>query len=358
MNISIAKLNKFNDLVSISSRRRPKIILNPEERALEKLEEGDLENLKDNIIYDTAKWKIPYADQVFIEKLSKDNLLSDEDKILCVYNKLCKKYTYDDNLLSYIQKVDDEKFALPDWYGRDIDSDWEKNREKHNRRVCYEVSRYLAKSLIELFKDKEDFNICILWDKDLTHYFVGLTCDKYSLTLDLDDFNNIKDLTRVKTGLTIKGINILNDDEGKFGNALEKFNEGRSEHAIKRIESEIKSSTVNEEEEESNDIIFLKYAIEILKEKYDIDSQGLFEYMKEIVDIKLGPESRQKVWKKLEENSNEETRYIRCLMLNVENKKYLIDVDQKTLRQFDEKELTEKNAVFIPYKELDRNWRT
>ena len=360
MSTSIIKLIKLNELVSLYSRRKPKIVLNPEE------EYENKEALNDDIIYDKAKWKIADEHQVFIDKLSKNNLLSNEDKILYVFDRLCKEYTYDDNLLSYIKKVDDEKFVLPDWYGRDINSEWEKNREKHNRRVCYEVSRYLAKILTELFKDKEDFNICILWDKDLTHYFVGLTCDEYSLTLDLDDFNNIKDLTRLKLGLTIEGINILDDDKGKFKYALTNFNEGRSKYAIKKIESEIKFLTINEDEknkefkemEEPDDIIFLKYAIEILKEQYNIDSQGLFEYMKEIVDIKLGPESRQKIWKKLEGNFNEETRYIRSLILNVENKKYLIDVDQKILRPFDEKELTKKNAIFIPYKELIRNWRT
>ena len=30
------------------------------------------------------------------------------------------------------------------------------------------------------------------------HYFVGLTCDDYSVALDTDNFFNIKDLTRLK----------------------------------------------------------------------------------------------------------------------------------------------------------------
>ena len=65
------------------------------------------------------------------------------------------------------------------------------NRKTHNRRICYEVSRYLAKSLSVLFKDRPDVNICIFWDKGLTHYFVGLSGREYSVALDLDDFTYI-----------------------------------------------------------------------------------------------------------------------------------------------------------------------
>ena len=50
-----------------------------------------------------------------------------------MFDFICKNYTYDDNLISYIRKIDDDTFTLPDWYGRDIDEEWEKNREGHNR---------------------------------------------------------------------------------------------------------------------------------------------------------------------------------------------------------------------------------
>jgi hypothetical protein len=283
---------------------------------------------------------------------------------LLIFEKLCKDYIYDDNILSYMRKIDDDKYALPDWYGRNIDSDWRENREEHNRRVCYEVSRYLAKALTEVFNNNDKFNICILWDVDLTHYYVGLTCDEYTITLDLDDFDKIKDLTRLKAGLTAEGIVVLEDSEGKFKNALDKFNNGRSRYAIKKINYEIKNTISqqdidiqnNNQLEEPDDVIFLRNAIEILKEKFGIDSQGLFEYMKEIVDIKLGTEARKKVWKKLDEKSDKEIRYIRCLILDIDNKKYIIDVDEKVIRSFDDEEFTIDNAKFIPFKQLSRDW--
>lgn len=356
MSINIDKLIKLNDLITTSFRRKHIIVLNPEE------EYENKENLNANIIFDKVEWKIPEEIRIFVDEVSHNDQLSNEDKILLIYEKLCKDYVYDDNILSYIQKSDDDSYDLPDRYGREIDEEWEKNREEHNRRVCYEVSRYLAESLKELFKDNEEFNVCILWDKSLTHYFVGLTCNDYSITLDLDDFNNIKDLTRLKTGLTAEGMMILEDKEDKFKSVLDKFNESRIKDAVEKIENEIDNDTnisnPNIEDQNSNlvgesdDIVFLKNAIEILKEKYDIDSQGLYEYIKEIVDIKLGPESRKKVWKEIKGKNLDETRYIRCLLLDVENQKYIIDVDQRILRTFDEEELKKEDRNFIPYKEL------
>lgn len=41
------------------------------------------------------------------------------------------------------------------------------------------------------------------YDIENTHYVVGLTGNNYSVILDQDDFNGIKDLTRLKMGLTI-----------------------------------------------------------------------------------------------------------------------------------------------------------
>jgi len=364
MSINIINFSKLSELVSLSTLRKPKIVLDPEEEYYIKSKRGHREDddFNANIICDKSKWEIPEEVQGFIDELSKNNQLSNEDKILMIFEKLSKDYVYDDNVLSYMKKTEDDKYALPDWYGRSSDSEWHEKRENHNRRVCYEISRYLAKSLTELFKDNSKINICILWDINLTHYYVGLTCDDYTITLDLDNFDNIKDLTRLKTGLTLEGIDILEDNEGKFKKALDKFNKGRSRHAVKKIKHEINETMPEEnadnssEIEEPDEVAFFRNAIEILKEKYGIDSQGLFEYMKEIVDIKLGAENRKKVWKQIKGNYKEGTRYIRCLVLDIYNQKYLIDVDKKELRPFDDKEFTKEDAEFIPYKQLSRDW--
>lgn len=355
MSVDIDKLIKLNNLATTASRRKRIIVLNPEEQG------DNIKNLDDNIVYDDVVWELPPQIQTLINELSQNSMLSNEDKILKIYEKFCKDYIYDDNLISFIKKVDDDSFALPNWYAKKVDENWIKNREQHNRRVCYEVSRYLAKALSELFKGNEDYNICILYDKGLTHYFVALTCNNYSITLDTDDFDNIKDLTRIKSDLTAEGIAILEDKKYKFTNALDKFNEGRSKDAIKKIEHDVVYNNTeiqnSEQIEENQEIAFLKNAIEILKDKYDIDSQGLFEYIKEIVDIKLGPEVRKKVWKEIKGTNNKATRYIRCLEIQVDGENFLIDVDKAVLRPFDEKEFDDPQTDFIRYKDLQRNWR-
>lgn len=354
MSINIAKFNKLNELVSLEFRRKHTIVLNPDKK--EDIHEED-------IIYDKANWKITDELKKYVDELSQNNDLSTEDKILYIYEKICKDYVYDDNLISYIKKIDEDVFSIPDWYGRDVDQEWEKNRENHNRRICFELSRYLAKALDELLKENKDYDVCILWNKNLTHYFVGLTSNEYTLALDVDDFFNIKDLTRVKADLTIEGIQILEDNKNKFKNALEKFNDGKNEYAIKKVEDKINTNNVKSKEKfqnkdqaktEDDEVKFLAKAMQILSEEYKLDSQGMYEYMKEIVDIRIGSEGREKIWKKIEGNTNESTRYIRCLILDINNKKYLVDVENKEIREFDEKELEEKRTKFVPYKELSR----
>ena len=103
---------------------------------------------------------------------------------------------------------------------------------------------------------------------------------------------------------------MLEDKKYKFTSALEKFNEGKSKDAIKKVEHDIIydnstslatdiETSSSEQSDENEDITFLRNVITILSQKYKLDSQGLFEYVKEIVDIKLGPESRSKIWKEI-----------------------------------------------------------
>lgn len=360
MSINVEKLNRLNKLVSMFFRNKHTIVLNPEEKI------SNEQDLEEDVVYDGAKWKIPEQLEKYVCKLSEKEDISAEDKILLIYEKICREYVYDDNLISYIKKIDEDIYTVPDWYGRNVEEEWEKNREQHNRRICFELSRYIAKSLSEVLKDRDKYNICIFQNKNLAHYFVGLTSDEYSLSIDLDDFFKIKDLTRVKTDLTLKGIEILEDKEGKFKQALEEFNSEKEEQALEKIENEIeekensKKSSDNIEKQdneqvediiENENVIFCKKAIEILNKKYHLDSQGIFEYMKEILDIKLGKENRAKIWKRID---GETTRYIRCLIFNIGNQKYLIDTDASIVRPFDENELTEKRTHFIAYKDLSR----
>lgn len=342
MSVNMSELEKLNNLLSLHLRRKHIIVLNPEAK------ENRNKKIENKVVYDATEWKMPEDLQKYIVELSEKDELTIEEKILEFYEKLSVNYVYDDNLISYIQKVEDDTFDLPDWYGRDTVPDWDEKREMHNRRSCFELSRYLAKGLMELLKNEDNCNVCIFWDKDLTHYFVGLTTNDYKVTLDLDDFSNIKDLTRLKTELTAEGITILEDEDGKFQKALDNFNEGREKYALEMMQNDILDETI--EADKYGDIIFLSYALQILTQGYGIDEQGTFEYMKEIVDMKLGPESRKKVWKKIDGVDGNAPRVVRCLLIDVDNETYLIDGNEGVLRPFSDEEFTIENARFIPFK--------
>lgn len=211
--------------------------------------------------------------------------------------------------------------------------------------------------------------MCILWDEAVTHYFVGLVCNEYCLSLDLDDFTQIKDLTRIKTGLTLEGIKVLEDPSYKFSYVLKKYNDGRSKIAKKHIEDKRKKSEQESKKKceempevgstSSDDIEFLKYAIQVLKEEEKLDPAGIFEFLKEIIDTKISPKSRKKVWKEVEENSGTGIRYTRCLIVTINEVQYIIDTTQESadeiFREFDPEEMNKPNAKIKPFN-LSRKW--
>jgi len=152
----------------------------------------------------------------------------------------------------------------------------------------------------------------MLGDKENLHYVVGLTGKEYSIILDLDDFNSIKDLTRLKMGLSIKGIKILRDEfttDAEF---------------IKRFECEAQAAASLTK----NTIEYFNRIIEILN-SYNIDSQGFCEYMRTIIE---GEEIQiEKVWREVK--GNIEKRYSRCLTFDFNSKTYLLDSVDKTLKE-------------------------
>lgn len=357
------RINKLNKLVISDIKRKPIIMIEPNKEYSFRVF-GSAQDIEIGI--DATEWKITDEIKKFIEELSKSDY-NNEEKILKIYQKLCEDYTYDDNVLSYIKKNEDDTFYLPDEYGRKVNTEWEENREKHNRRNCFEISRILAKSIEEILKDANCFNnydICIIWDEAVTHYLVGLVCNDYCVTLDLDDFTQIKDLTRMKTDLTLEGIKVLDDPNGKFRNVVDKFNNNRNKFAKDFIEEERtkhnQKSDMEEIEIEKDDVYFLQYAVQILKEEYDLDSAGIYEYLKEIVDTRLGTKTRKKFWKEVNTESGIGNRYTRCLMVNINDIPYIIDVTKdnpnEIFRQIDNSEIENPNSEFIPFSKMSRDW--
>lgn len=364
------RIGKLSELLTNDLKRKPTIILDPKPEQPYRIS-GTVDDIVVGI--DADDWIIPDELKPFIEDIARKNI-SNEEKILEIYQKLCEYYTYDDNVLSYIKKNDDETFFLPDAYGRETDSSWKENRQKHNRRNCFEISRILAKSITEAIKlsgVSKNYDVCIIWDDANTHYFVGLASNEYYASLDLDDFTQIKDLTRMKTGLTLEGINILEDPSNKLGAIVKEFNNGRSEiaknHILKKRTMQNQDDNMNNEkfkslndDIDSDDINFLQYAVQVLKDEYNLDSAGIYEYLKEIIDTKIGTKFRKKVWKEVENEPGMGTRYTRCLIVTINDIPYIVDVTKDSpneiFRRFDGKEIEEQSSKIIPFNDMVRDW--
>ena len=176
MDMEIEDFSHLQKLATTLLGREQIVVVNPEEYTEEELH--------GNMIYDSSTWDMPDDLRKLVHELQQNEQLQLEDKMLVIYEWISKKYVYDDNLISYIRTDNTDPthrvHTVPDEYGRKVDEQWKRNRENHNRRVCYELSRYLAKALKELCK--EDIHICILWDKTHIHYYVrnylhGIYCE-------------------------------------------------------------------------------------------------------------------------------------------------------------------------------------
>lgn len=302
--------------------------------------EPNRELKEDWIEYDQVKWELEGELQGIVKTLAKENSLELEDKILSIYKHICLNYVYDGNVLYFFKRdesdINNIKYIAVDWYGRIIDEKWKENRKKHNRRICYEFARFFAKAINELINQDDELEAFMLGDKENLHYVVGLTGKEYSLILDLDDFNKLKDLTRLKLGLTLDGIKILRDNSGKFQKHIDKFNKDRLNELVE-VE-EVKEKLRNKEI-----IKYFNSIVEILK-PYSLDSQGFFEYMRKIIENE-GFEI-EKIWKEVKDDG--EKRYARCLIFNFDSKSYLLDSVTQTLSEVD-KDILDKNVfVFNP----------
>lgn len=304
-------IRKFYNEVNETLEGEYKIILEPNRELTDEWVE-----------YDPVKWELEEPIQSLVSTLLKDNTISLEDKILEIYKCICLNYIYDDNVLFFFKRdVSDPnniKYIAVDWYGRIIDNKWKENRKKHNRRICYEFARFYAKAINELLDENDNLEAFMLGDRENLHYVVGLTGKEYSIILDLDDFNKIKDLTRLKLGLTINGIKILRDTSGKFQKAVDKFNKNKLNDLAEVEEAK-------ETLRGKDTIKYFNKIVDILRD-YNIDSQGFMEYMRSIIENE-GIEI-EKIWKEIK--GGIEKRYVRCLIFDFDGNTYLMDsIDQK-----------------------------
>ena len=90
------RLCKLSELITNDLKRKPTIILDPNPEQSYRIS-GTANDIVVGI--DADDWEIPEKLQPFIDETTKEDI-SDEEKILRIYQKLCRDYTYDDNVLS------------------------------------------------------------------------------------------------------------------------------------------------------------------------------------------------------------------------------------------------------------------
>lgn len=320
-------IKKFYDEVCKELGENYKIILEPGRKMNDKW-----------IEYDKVKWETEDGIKKLVNELKKKKEMTFEEKVLKLYEYICLNYVYDANVLYFFKKdtraKENIKYIAVDWYGRIVGQEWIDNRKKHNRRICYEFARFYAKAINELNDENAEIEAFMLGDVDNLHYVVGLTGNDYSAILDLDDFNSIKDLTRVKLGLTIKGIKILRDESGKLKRAVEEFNKGKNDE-LKEIEDAKKNLR------EKGTIEYFSEIVKVLKE-HNVDSQGFFEYIRFFIEsekIEI-----QKIWK--EDKRSAEKRYERCIIFEFNGKTYLVDSIERKLSETKIENLDKKLFIF------------
>ena len=84
MSIDIEKLIRLNKLISVHFRKKHIIVLDPKQ----KKQGRHNEELKEDIIYDPVEWELPEKLHTYVNSLSEENQLTNEDKILLIFEKL------------------------------------------------------------------------------------------------------------------------------------------------------------------------------------------------------------------------------------------------------------------------------
>lgn len=263
-----------------------------------KLDPEEKNEINDSRIqYDYVAWKVE-NDSIMdkINKIENINQLDLIDIILKIHCMVCEYFVFDE-FCYFLGKYDKEKniCTIDQKYGRNPNSKWIEERKKHNRRICFELSRYLAFRIKQLAN--EECDIFLVSDEYESHYATAVISKDFMITIDTDDFIKGEDLNRIKLGLEIKGITIVSDEKNIVKEALEKINLNRK--SKKDFEKEAKEDAEKKADYEWIDILLNKTQI--------IGNDGIFKYMKPILEFK-GYEPK-KIW--LKDND----KYIQTLYL-------------------------------------------
>lgn len=253
-----------------------------------KVDPDDEEEISDSRIqYDYVAWKA--EDDAIVDKIQKiDNLsqLSLIEKILTVHCMVCEHFVFDE-FCYFLGKYDKEKniCTIDQKYGRNPNARWIEERKKHNKRICFELSRYFAFRIKQLVN--KDCDVFLVSDEYESHYATAIIYKDFMITVDSDDFVKGEDLNRAKLGLEIKGITIVSDEKNIVKKALENFNQNKK--SKKDFEKEVIEDFEKNGEYEWMNIL--------LNKTKNAENDGVFKYIKPILEFKSY--EPKKIWVKV-----------------------------------------------------------
>lgn len=164
---------------------------------------------------DEPSWKInPQLHNEIFKDMPDD--LSLEEKVIYIYCKLCKTFTYDDGY--FYRKQENSKTYSPRFSKKHLES-----ITPNSRITCWDFARILSKLINSLDGDIEA--LILAEGEDKKHFAVGFYTDKVSATLDAIDGGSysINDLMKAKNGVEFEGISIISDKNGLISKAIRKI---------------------------------------------------------------------------------------------------------------------------------------
>ena len=145
-------------------------------------------------------------------KMPKD--VSIEEKIMYIYCKLCKELVYDEGYL-YNDEFDGKKYTSK------FSKEHLENIKPNSKVTCWDFARIYTKLVNEI--DKVDAMI-LVQNNNGEHFSTLVNTKNISVLLEAINIKNgeANDLMKMKSGLCIEGIEIINDEEGLIKKAVDK----------------------------------------------------------------------------------------------------------------------------------------
>ena len=188
-----------------------------ENRFKKKFIEEDVSNLFR--IYDEPDWNVnEQLKENIIGDMPHD--LTDEDKIVYIYSKMCKTLLYDERY-TLREKMNNNT------YTSDFNKEHIENIKPGDKITCFDFSRIAVKLIDETTKDTDA--VVIIEGVNKGHFEVGVSTLKGVATLEAinimesgESTSKVNDLLRAKIGTQLQGIKQIEGEDGVFENSLNK----------------------------------------------------------------------------------------------------------------------------------------